>query len=182
MKTTTPTLAWLAAVSAALMLAYATPNESHVMGHLPASFAAKRLDQQPMAIPGELPAERTLALVAYTKAQRDEIDSWIRGLRLDTDSAIPWFRMPVLEDPGTAAAREQIESKMLAHHAGADRSRYIPMFTNREAFARAAGLSSTDHAAVLVLNRDGKVLARAEGPFDEDKARALRETLLARRD
>ena len=35
---------------------------------------------------------------------------------------------------------------------------------------------------MLVLNRDGKVLARAEGRFDEDKAQALRETLLARGD
>ncbi len=34
----------------------------------------------------------------------------------------------------------------------------------------------------MVLNREGKVLARAEGLFDENKAQALRETLLSHGD
>ena len=33
-------------------------------------------------------------------------------------------------------------------------------------------------AAALVLGRDGSVLARAEGEFDSEKARALRMTLM----
>jgi len=33
-----------------------------------------------------------------------------------------------------------------------------------------------------VLDRHGNVLARAQGPFDRDKAQALRETLLAQND
>ena len=57
-----------------------------------------------------------------------------------------------------------------AARAGATRARLVPVFTDREAFIRAAGLSSAKHASILVLNRDGKVLARAEGSFNEDKA------------
>jgi hypothetical protein len=56
------------------------------------------------------------------------------------------------------------------------------VFTDRQAFIRAAGLTGTEHVWVLVLDREGKVLARAEGPYDERKAQALRETLLARGD
>jgi len=176
----TPTLSWLAAVSAALMLALAAPSESNVMGRLPTLFA-KRLDQRPVVLPQQLPAERTLALVVYRRDQRAEIDSWIRGLHLDEDASIPWFRMPVLNDPGSESERSAIESKLLARHPSeSDRSRLVPVFTDREAFVRAAGISGTEHASVLVLNRDGKVLARAEGLFDEAKAQALRETLLAR--
>lgn len=178
----TPTFAWLAAVSVALLFAFAAPNESSVMGRLP-PLTAKRLDQQHVALPAGLPAQRTLALVAYTRHQRAEIDSWIHGLRLDQDSGIAWFRMPVLNDPGTEDARNKIESKLLERHPDeSTRSRLVPVFTNREAFIRAAGISGTDHASVLVLDRDGKVLARAEGHFDESKAQALRETLLARND
>jgi len=174
----TPTLSWLAAVSAALALALAAPDESSVMGRLPTLFA-KRLDQQPVVLPQQLPAERTLALVAYRRGQRAEIDSWIRGLHLDEDSSIPWFRMPVLNDPGNEGARSAIEDKFLTRHPSeSDRSRLVPVFTDRDAFVRAAGISGTEHASILVLNRDGKVLARAEGQFDEAKAQALRETLL----
>jgi hypothetical protein len=178
----TPTFAWLAAAGAALALAVAAPDESNVMGRLP-QFTAKRLDQQSLVLPGQLPAERTLALVAYTRHQREEIQSWIHGLNLDAGSTIPWFRLSVVNDPGSDTARSEVERKLLARYPQqAERARMVPVFTNREAFARAAGTSSTEHAAVLVLDRDGHVLARAEGPFDEAKAQALRETLLVRQD
>lgn len=149
------------------------------MGQLP-TLTAQRLDQQRIVLPGGLTADRTLVLVAYTRNQRSEIDSWIQGLHLNQDSTIAWIRMPVLNDPGDEDARNAITSRIAQRHpASSDRSRLVPVFTNREAFARAAGLSSTEHASVLVINRDGRVLARAEGPFDEDRAQALRETLAA---
>ena len=184
MKRTTlnPTLAFLAAVSVALVLALAAPNETHVMGQLPA-LTAKRLDQQRVVLPQGLPAERTLALVAFTRGQRAEIDSWIEGLRLNRDASIPWVRMPVINDPGDDGRRNAIESRVAERHpAPQDRARLVPVFTDREAFIRAAGLTSGDHASVLVVDRDGRILARAEGRYDEAKAQALRETLLARND
>jgi hypothetical protein len=173
----TPTFAWLAAASAALLFAFAAPDEVNLMGRLP-TISAKRLDQQPIVLPGQLPAERSLALVAYTKHQREEIQSWVRGMRLDDDPDIAWFRLSVINDPGSDKARSVVEQKLLERHPrDADRSRLVPVFTNREAFARAAGVSGTQHAAVLVVDRDGHVLARAEGPYDEAKAQALRQTL-----
>jgi hypothetical protein len=177
-----PTLAWLTAAGAALMLAALAPTETNVMGRLPA-LSTKRLDQQHMLLPQQLPAERTLALVGFSKTHGAEIDSWITGLRLDQDESITWFRMPVLNDPGNEGARAAIERKLAARHpAPVERSRLLPVFTDRQAFTRMAGLSGIDHASVLVLHRDGKVLARAEGMFDEAKGQALRETLLARAD
>ena len=173
----TPTLAWLGAASAALMFALAAPSESNFLGRLPA-LTVKRLDQQQVVLPEGLAANRTLALVAFQPSHRAEIRSWIRGLRLHQDPSIAWFKMPVLGDPGSESARNDIESVLLAGHPlESDRSRMLPVFTDRDAFIRAAGLPGTEHAWVLVLDRDGNVLARAEGKFDEDKARALRETL-----
>src|SRR5688572_14521245 len=93
----TPTLAWLGAVTAALVFAIAGPSETNVMGRLP-TLTAKRLDQQRVVLPTALTANRTLVLVAFSREQRAEIDSWIQGLRLDQDSAIPWVKMPVLND------------------------------------------------------------------------------------
>ena len=178
-KIWTPNLAWLGAVTVALMFALAAPDEANFLGRLP-TLTAKRLDQQRIVLPQDLPAERTLALVAFEPSQRDEIRSWIRGLRLDQDRSIAWLKMPVLNDPGTERARNEIESVLLAGHArDIDHARLVPVFTDREAFIRAAGLTGTGHAWVLVLDREGKVLARAEGRFDRDKAQALRETLLA---
>jgi hypothetical protein len=175
----TPTLVWLGAATGALMLALVAPNESNVMGQLP-TLTLKRLDQQRIVVPHGFLADRTLALVGFSHEHHEEIDSWIKGLRLDQDSSISWFKMPVLNDPGDEDARSAIENKMLARNPSEQaRSRLVPVFTNRQAFIRAAGLSGTEHASVLVVNREGKVLARAEGRFNEEKAQALRETLFA---
>jgi hypothetical protein len=172
-------LAWLAAVTVALLLAFAAPNESTLMGRLPA-INAKRLNQQPIALPAGLPAGRTLALVAFDRGHRGEIESWIKGMQLRESNNIAWLKIPVLDDPGTESARSDIESGMMARHSAEhERARLVPVFTNRDAFVRAAGLSGSDHAWVLVIGRDGQVLARAEGEFSEEKGQALRETLLA---
>ena len=181
MKTTwTSTLAWLLAASAATVMAVAAPNEKSVMGQLP-SFMARTLTAQTIAVPGGLPAERTLALIAFRSTQRAHIDGWVQGLNLDTDPSIAWVRMPVLNDPGNTAARSAIETKLLRiYPADAERARLLPVFTDRTRFIRAAGLNGTDQVYAVVINREGDVLARAEGAFDADKATKLRETLLQR--
>lgn len=171
------TTAWLAAVAAALALAFAAPSESSVMGRLP-SLNTTRLDLSPVSFPQDLPARPTLALVAFAKTQRAEIDSWIHGLKLHQDPSIAWLKVPVINDPGTASERHAaIQRIQQRHPKEADRARLLPLFTDRDAFVRNVGLSGTDHAGILVVARDGRVLARVEGHYDEDKAQALLETL-----
>ena len=173
-------LAWLAAVTIALLMAFAAPNESTLMGRMP-PLTAKRLNQQPIALPAGLPAGRTLALVAFHRGHRAEIESWIKGMKLQEDGPIQWLKLPVLDDPGSESARAEIEQRIMARHSAlVDQSRLVPVFTNREAFIRAAGITSSDHAWVLVIGRDGQVLARVEGEYTEEKGEALRQTLLAR--
>ncbi|HSV46378.1 MAG TPA: hypothetical protein VLJ58_11370 [Ramlibacter sp.] len=174
-----PVLGWLGAGCAAVVLAAFAPQDHDFKGRLP-QLQAKRLDQQQIALPQGLPAERTLAVVVFGRGQRDEARSWIEGMRLQNDRSIAWLKMPVVDDPGEEQARRAIEQRLLSRHgADSDRSRLVLLFTDRAAFVRAAQLSSSDHASVLVVDRRGVVLARSEGPFDESKAQALREVLLA---
>ena len=174
------TIAWLAAVAAALALAFAAPSETNVMGRLPA-MTGTRLDHTTVSLPDGLPAARTLTLIAFTRTHRGEIDSWIQGLQLHQDTSIAWMRMPVLNDPGSQRERKATLERILERHPGeGDRARLMPVFTDRDAFVRTAGLSGIEHAGILVIGRNGRVLARVEGQFDETKAQALRETLLAR--
>ena len=179
MKTTwTSTVAWLLAACAALFLAWASPNETSVMGQLP-PFMARTLDRQAIDVPGGLPAERTLALITFRGTQKAHIDGWVTGLNLGQDPSITWLRMPVLKDPGSVAGRSAIEDKLLSRYPGdAERARMMPVFTaNRDDFVRSAALNGTEQVYAVVVNRRGEVLARAEGMFDANKAQNLRETL-----
>lgn len=172
------TLAWLLAVSAAVALATAGPSDRSVMGQLP-SLTAHTLTQETFSVPGGLPAQRTLALITFRGTQRAHIDGWVEGLKLHADPSIAWVRMPVLNDPGNTAARNAIETKLLRKYpVPAERARLVPVFTDQTQFIRSAALDGPDHVYVVVINRDGEVLARAQGAFDPDKADKLRETLL----
>lgn len=167
----TPTLAWLATASGALILAGVAPSETGMMGRVPTP-ALQRLGP-----PSGASADRVLALVGFERSHRGEINSWIEGLRLHEDRSIPWVKMPVLDDPGNEAARRAVEGRLRATH-DLPAQRLVPVFTDRGQFIRAAGLSGGEHASVLVLDREGQVLARAEGQFDPARATAIRETLL----
>jgi hypothetical protein len=174
-----PVLGWLAAGGAAVVLAVHAPKDHDFKGRVP-QLQAKRLDQKQIDLPQGLPAERTLAVVVFSRGQREEARSWIEGMRLRHDPSIAWLKMPVLQDPGEELARRAIEHRLLSGQGGdSDRSRLVLLFTDRAAFVRAAQLSGSDHASVLVLDRRGVVLARSEGAYDADKAQALRETLFA---
>lgn len=176
-STTSYTFAWLGAAALAFGLAFASPNEASVMGRLP-SIMAQTLNQKPVLVPEGLTAERTLALITFQKGQRPQIDSWIQGLNLNSDTSIAWLRMPVVSDPGTAKGRNAVENKLLQHYqADAERARLVPVFTDPDNFVRSAGLNGPDQAYAVVINRQGDVLARVEGKFDADKAQTLRETL-----
>lgn len=176
----TPVLGWVAAIGAALGLAVAGPSETGLLGKLP-SLSVKRLDQTPLALPQQLPSERTLAVVVFHEGQREEARAWIRGLRLEQEPAIAWLKLPVWNDPGDESRRRSIEQQLMQRHSSpAERARLVPIFTDRQAFARATGLAGTDHVSVLVIDRSGNVLAKAQGPFDQAKADALRATVLER--
>lgn len=171
--------AWLAVASLAVVLAFSAPNESSVMGRLPA-FMAQTLLRQPVAVPQGLPAERTLALITFHRSQQDQAESWVRGLNLRDDPSIAWMRLPVLNDPGTPTGRHALENKLRElYPAEAEHAKLLPVFTDPASFVRSAGLNGVDQVYVVVVNRQGEVLARVEGAFHPEKAQTLRATLRA---
>lgn len=178
----TPVIGWVAAIGAAIGLATLAPHERQVLGKVP-PVAAKRLDQSHVALPRDLPSDRTLAVVVFKRSQREEAQSWIDGLGLHQDRDIAWVRVGVVDDPGDEAKRREIEQRLNERHPGlADPYRSVRIFTDKEAFVRSLGLGTADHASVVVIDREGNVLARAQGPFDAAKAQALRKTVLAQND
>ena len=169
--------AWLLAVGLAFGLAVASPNDSSVMGRLPA-FMAQTLLRQPVTVPEGLPSDRTLALITFQRGQHTQVESWIQGMNLRNDPSIAWMRMPVVNDPGTMLGRSAVENRLLKHYPeDTERAKLVPVFTDRASFVRSAGLGGTDQVYAVVVNRQGEVLARVEGQFDADKAQTLRETL-----
>jgi hypothetical protein len=176
-RTAVITFAWVAAAGLGAGFAVWYPTEASVMGQMPA-HSTQSLTRKPVSLPEGLPSDRTLALVTFNRNQRAQADSWIEGMNLKNDSNISWVRIPVLGEPVTPDAKGNAENRLLDRYtADEERAKMLPMFINKEAFARATGLKNTEQGYAVVLNRQGEVLARVEGAFDADKALLLRETL-----
>ena len=93
---------------------------------------------------------------------------------------LPSDRIPVLGEPNSPDYKTDTEKRLLGRYtADIERAKMLPMFVDKAAFAKATGLHSTARGYAVVFNRQGEVLARVEGPYDPDKAIALRETLAA---
>ena len=176
-STVTYLCVWLVATGVAAALAFVSPTDTRVMGQLP-MFMAQTLAQRPMTVPQDLPSDRTLALITFNRTQKEHADAWIEGMNLRRDPSITWLRMPVVNDPGTAQGRDEVQSRLLGRYPlENERANMLPVFVDRERFVRSAGLSGVNQAVAVVVNRRGEVLARVEGRFDKAKAQTLRETL-----
>ena len=169
---------WATLVAAALALAWATPAGRAVLGRLP-SVAATKLVRQPVSLPQGLPSERTIALLSFKRGQGAMLDDWVRTLELDIRPQTDWVRLAIVDDPA-ARDRKTVENRLMTRYpAEADRARVVPVFTNRAAFLTALGLDSPHEPAVVVVNREGDVLARVSGLADADKRAIIEQALRA---
>lgn len=176
-RTTKDGLIWGGAVLVAVVLAFAGPSERSVMGFVP-TVTAQDLDHRSLELPAGLPSDRTLALIGFHRSHAPDIETWVKGLNLRDDNEISWLRMPVVNDPGDADSRDAIQTRLEQRYpSGVERARLVTVFTDRDAFLRAAGLPNAEQPYAVVLGRNGEVLARAEGRFDADRADALMATL-----
>ena len=114
------------------------------MGQVPAQ-ATQSLRRAPVNLPDGLSSDHTLALVTFNRSQRCQFDRWIEGLKFKNDSSISWMRILVLSEQGTADGRSDAEKRVIERHtADKQRTRVLPMFMDKTAFARSAGLTNIE--------------------------------------
>lgn len=143
--------------------------------HLPV-VRSKDLTGRTLKLPGDLPGERTLVLIAFQREQQANVDSWTKGLGL-AGSKLPWLELPVIDDPGAFARwfinggmRRGIKDHALWQHV-------VTLYTNKTALKQALDLASEKEVYALVVDRRGKVLEKIAGDFSPDGAARLRGAL-----
>ena len=143
--------------------------------YLPA-VRGKDLNGKPWRAPADFPANRTLVILGYDQEQQAAIDTWTAGMGLtQPGNALPWVEMPVIDEPGMVM-RWIIDTGMQRGIPGKDaRSHVWTAYTDRKSFLKSCGIDTVDEIHVLVVTRDGAVLAKESGPHrDEAAARILK--------
>jgi len=144
---------------------------------LPA-VTGKDLNGKPWKAPADFPADRTLVILGYEQEQQAAIDTWTTGMGLtQPGNTLPWVEMPVIDEPGMVM-RWIIDTGMQRGIPGKDaRSHVWTAYTDRQAFLKSCGLDSVNEIHVLVVARDGVILALESGRHTDDAAARILKVL-----
>jgi hypothetical protein len=126
-----------------------------------------------MRLPQDLPAERTLVLVAFQKWHQERVDRWIAravaaGVPRTIRGAAGRLPCAVVELPVLSSrsrpVRRFIDGGMAAAIGDPDiLARTITIYTDVDRFRRAIAIPSADEVHAFVVTPDGRILARAAG-------------------
>lgn len=143
-----------------------------VAGQMPV-IQTQTLSERKVTLPQDLPGEKTLALIAFTRDQQTNVNTWIQGLSLNTTTE-PWVELPVVGPQGSFMRAITDNGMRLGIRDEVMRNRVITLFTDRETFVQAMGFkNSTRTIYAAVINRAGQVLASVEGDYTSEKAAVL---------
>lgn len=146
-----------------------------------APLRVRALDGTRRTLPAELPAERTLVLIAYRQRHQRDVDAWIaravaRGVPGTPRGAAEPMRTAVVEVPFLSGAwlpaRRLIDGGMAQGIADPDvLARTLTAYGSPTAHRRACGLpvgpdgdDGRAEVEALVVDREGHVLAHITGP------------------
>ena len=130
-----------------------------------------------LALPGELPADRTLAVVAFKQWHQAVVDRWIAravaaGVPPTTLGETGPIPVAVVEVPVLStqwrSVRRFIDGGMAAGIGDPDvLARTITVYTNVPVFQRSLAIAGSDDVHALVVTRDGAIVARGHGDPDD---------------
>lgn len=162
--------AWLFNVFVcSLLLVVASP--SMAAAKLP-NLVAQDLNEQSYQLPADLPAEKTLLLIAYKREQQANINTWIDGLQLKT-SNLPWLELPVLEDYGSWFQWFVDNGMRRGIKGDYNRAKVVTVYTEKDAFNTSMAIPNEESIYACVVTRQGEVLHIEAGDYSKEASDRL---------
>jgi carbon monoxide dehydrogenase subunit G len=129
-------------------------------------------------LPEDLARPFNLLVVAFRREQQAVVDGWLPWLiELEHRPDVAVYELPVLPSP-YGPVRRFIDGGMSRGIPDPEaRARTITVYTDVQKVVENLGLAGTDTIAVLVIERSGRVLAREQGRFEQEKAERLAAVL-----
>jgi hypothetical protein len=177
----TKLLARLALCALVLPIAHAAQNGEAAK---PAAFPAitsYNLDRAKLNLPADFAGQLDLLLISFQPEQQTQIDTWMTLAQAlqHTNFNFRWYRMPV-------SSRENFvfrwweNASMRSDETDPETWPWIvPLYVDKNDFLHRLQIPNERQIAVLLVNKQGKVLWSATGPLTPDKRTALQAAVAA---
>ena len=126
-------------------------------------------------LPADFAAQLNLLLISFRPEQQTQIDTWMpfaQGLQ-HTNFNFRWYRMPV-SSPEFFIFRWWDNASMRSDETDPETYPWIvPLYVDVDSFRHSLQIPTSHQIAVLLVNKQGRVLWRAEGPLTPQKRDSL---------
>lgn len=149
-----------------LVAALLSTNVAHAAGQFP-SLQSENLNQEPLNLPADFGASRSVLLIAYKQEQQPIVDTWFPFLErlAEENPDFRYYELPTITS-ALGLARGFIDGGMRSGIPDpAQRERTITLYTDVAALQRALGIAGTDTIHAVVVDEAGRVLEALEGPY-----------------
>jgi len=146
--------------------------------HFPA-VTGRSLTGRTYHLPADFEGERNLVLVAFKRHQQEDVDTWTPHLRplAARDSTLRAYELPTLGH-GYTWMRGFIDGGMRRGIPdSAVRAATITLYINKRSFRDTLAIADENRIHVLLVDRAGRILWRAEGPYTAEAEAALKRVL-----
>ncbi|MGH9587967.1 MAG: hypothetical protein ACRD3F_13515 [Acidobacteriaceae bacterium] len=144
----------------------------------PAAFphiTSYSLSKTKLNLPGDFAGKIDLLLISFQPEQLTQIRTWMttaEGLQ-HTNFNFRWYQLPV-SDPENFVFRWWNNSSMRSDDSDPETWPWIvPLYVDKNHFRHALQIRSERDVVVLLVNKQGNILWRAEGPITPEKRASL---------
>ncbi|KPL22008.1 MAG: hypothetical protein AMJ93_08215 [Anaerolineae bacterium SM23_84] len=139
------------------------------------NVTGKNLLREQVTLPEDLSGDFNVLVIAFQRWHQGMIETWVTFLR-ELERSLPsvrYYELPILER-FNASSRTVINEGMRAGIPDPlSRERTITLYVDKATFRRALDLPDEDTIYVLLVDRTGRVVWRAEGGLTAEKGNSL---------
>mgnify|MGYP001817003203 CR=1 FL=1 len=155
------------------------PNQSalelsHEEVHFP-TVSGFNLNRQEFTFPRDLAGELNILFVPFLQRQQLVVNTWIPFAQ-ETEAAFPgvvYYELPTIDEMPALSRMFVNEGMRAGIPDETARERTVTLYIDTRKFMDATDIPAKDEVHVLLVNRNGDILWRTTGRFDETKGAAL---------
>jgi hypothetical protein len=137
---------------------------------------SENLLKEAVRLPEQLPADRSLLIMAFQREQQENVETWIHGMHLE-NSPLPWLEIPLIDNPGMLG-RWFINSGMRSGIPDDyTRAHVISLYPDKAEFLGAIGIEDEGAVYALVVTRKGEIVERIKGDYSPAGAKKIWQAL-----